>query len=51
MLMFTGMKNWLPFFAMVKLCQSLLAHRQPPAPHHIGPYGGSFLYIHQNDKR
>jgi hypothetical protein len=35
---------------VVKLCQSMLAHRQPPAPGHIGPYGGSFVNGHQDDK-
>ncbi len=35
---------------LVKLCKSMLAHRQPPAPDHIGPYGGSFVDGHQDDK-
>jgi hypothetical protein len=45
--MFNRVKN-LPFVAtVVRLYQSMLAHRQPPAPHHIGPYGGSFLDLHE----
>jgi hypothetical protein len=35
--------------ALAKLYQSMLAHRQPPAPHHIGPYGGTFVDVHRND--
>jgi hypothetical protein len=44
-----SLKNWA--IVLVKLYQSMLAHRQPPAPHHIGPYGGSFVDMHQNDQR
>jgi hypothetical protein len=36
---------------LVKLYQSLLAHRQPPPPPHIGPYGGTFVDVHWNDQR
>jgi hypothetical protein len=42
------LKNWAA--ALVKLYQSTLAHRQPPAPHHIGPYGGAFGCVHREDK-
>jgi hypothetical protein len=35
---------------LVKFCQSMLAHRQPPAPHHIGPYGGTFVDVHRTDQ-
>jgi len=49
--MFTSMKNWPPFLAVVKMYQSMLAHRQPPAANHLGPFGGSFLDLHQNDKQ
>jgi hypothetical protein len=36
--------------AMVELYQSMLAHRQPPAPKHIGAYGGSFVDVQRNDQ-
>ncbi len=44
---FTFKTWWLGF---VQSCKSMLAHRQPSAPHHIGPYGGSYLDMHQNEK-
>jgi len=45
--MFRSFNN-LPFvMSVVKLCRSMLAHRQPPAPHHIGAYGGSYLDLHE----
>jgi hypothetical protein len=35
--------------ALAKVYQSMLAHRQPPAPHRIGPYGGTFSDVQRND--
>ncbi len=43
------LKTW--WLIVTQTYQSMLAHRQPPAPNHIGPYGGSFLDLYQNDKR
>jgi hypothetical protein len=44
-----SLKDW-PLI-LVRLYQSMLTHRQPPAPNHIGPYGGSFVNMHKSDRR
>jgi hypothetical protein len=46
--MFIRFRNF--WLVMVKLCRSILDQRQTPAPNHIGPYGGSFVDVHQDDK-
>jgi hypothetical protein len=41
--------SWSLASALAKLYHSLLAHRQPSAPEHIGPYGGSYLDLNWKD--
>ncbi len=47
----TKVTRWSLASALVKLYHSLVAHRQPSAPDHIGPYGGSYLDLKGADRR